>query len=322
MSADSIPVSLVLGSGGARGLAHIGVIKALTEDGRYKIGSVSGSSIGALVGGLYAAGKLDIYEEWVLGLSASDVWALLDFSYTRNGLFKGERLIRTLRELVGDINIEDLAIEFTAVASDIERRREVWLEQGPLFEAIRASIAIPGFFTPVDVNGCTLVDGGLLSPLPIPPVQRSGTEQMVVVSLNGQDTADINRGPSISERLPVEGRREASIARRTYQNLKALLGQHPPNASTDSAIDIMAKSLEAMQDLIARYQMAAYRPDTLIEISVDACGLLDFHRARDMIDLGYRQARRAIESHRIKTAGFEHRSSARQKVRAEHEETS
>ncbi|HXF47713.1 MAG TPA: patatin-like phospholipase family protein, partial [Burkholderiaceae bacterium] len=135
MNQASIPVSLVLGSGGARGLAHIGVIRALEEDGRYAVHAVTGSSIGALIGGLYAAGRLASYTAWVRTLSRADVWRLLDFSFTRKGLIEGERVMKRLAELVGDALIERLPIPFTAVASDIERRREVWMTRGSLFEA-------------------------------------------------------------------------------------------------------------------------------------------------------------------------------------------
>ena len=172
MAKSVIPVSLVLGSGGARGLAHIGVIRALEEAGVFEVRSVSGSSVGALIGAMYAAGKLNEYEEWVRTLTTRDIWGLLDFSFTWSGLFKGDKLMSKMQEMLGDVLIEDLPVAFTAVATDVDRRREVWLDRGSLYEAVRASIAIPGFFTPVVRDNCVLVDGGLLSPLPIAPVQR------------------------------------------------------------------------------------------------------------------------------------------------------
>jgi NTE family protein len=186
----------VLGSGGARGLAHIGVIRALEENGQFGIRSITGTSIGALIGGLYAGGKLDIYADWVSKLSRSDVWGLLDFSFTNKGLFKGERVMKKLADLVGEAQIEDLDIPFTAVASDIERRQEIWISEGSLFEAIRASIAIPGLFTPVERKGRILVDGGLLSPLPLAPAQYHRVEQSIVVSLNGIPIEAVNETES------------------------------------------------------------------------------------------------------------------------------
>jgi NTE family protein len=290
MTDKKIPVSLILGSGGARGLAHIGVIRALNGSDKYEIKSVSGSSIGALVGGLYAAGKLDVYEQWVKELSATDVWSLLDFAFTNNGLFKGDRLMDKLSDLVGDQDIEDLDIDFTAIASDIEHRREIWLDSGPLFDAIRASIAIPGFFTPVLRDGCALVDGGLLCPLPVAPIKRIVASHMVVVSLNGGENEALS--------LPDEehSQDDEQGLQSWLQGFKKRIGLASSEEDSDSAVDIMSKSLEAMQDRIARYQMAAYRPDTLIEIPVSACDVLDFHRAEEMIELGYKLARKVMDA--------------------------
>ncbi|TCO78525.1 patatin-like phospholipase family protein [Chromatocurvus halotolerans] len=290
MTDRKTPVSLVLGSGGARGLAHIGVIRALNDSGKYTIQAVSGSSIGALIGGLYAAGKLDIYEAWVAELSATNVWSLLDFSFTSTGLFQGDRLIDKLGDLVGNQRIEDLDIAFTAIASDIEHRREIWLDNGPLFEAIRASIAIPGFFTPVLRDGCTLVDGGLLSPLPIAPIKSIGASHLVVVSLNGAEKEPPRAADAAHDEDTEEG------APGWLQNVKERIGLASSAEDSDSAIEIISKSLEAMQDRIARYQMAAYWPDTLIEIPVNACDVLDFHRANEMIELGYQLGKQVIDT--------------------------
>ncbi|ALO46853.1 patatin-like phospholipase family protein [Pseudohongiella spirulinae] len=291
MSETKIPVSLVLGSGGARGLAHIGVIRAIHESSRYEICAVSGSSIGALIGGLYAAGKLDKYEQWVKELSATDVWKLLDFSFTNTGLFKGDRLMDKLSELVGDKDIADLNIAFTAVASDIGHRREVWLDSGPLFDAIRASIAIPGFFTPVQHEGCTLVDGGLMSPLPVAPVKRIGASKIMVVSLNGNSSPPEHAERSPSKHISASVSGPEGGLRGLLNGFRQRLGWESQGEDSDSAIDILSKSLEAMQDRIARYQMAAYYPDILIEIPVTACDVLDFHRADEMIEFGYESAR-------------------------------
>ncbi|WP_017940362.1 patatin-like phospholipase family protein, partial [Thioalkalivibrio sp. ALE6] len=179
-------ISLVLGSGGARGLAQIGVIRWLEEHSDYRIRSIAGASMGAAVGGIYAAGRLDAYESWVKTLRRQDVWRLLDFSFRGAGLIRGDRLIEKLRDMLGDTDIEQLPISFTAVATDIEREREVWLNSGSLFDAIRASIAIPTVFTPVRHKGRLLVDGGLLNPVPIAPTLNDDTDITLAVSLNGR----------------------------------------------------------------------------------------------------------------------------------------
>jgi len=182
MNSQRKTVSLVLGSGGARGLAHIGVIQVLEERG-YDIRSISGSSMGALIGGIYAAGKLDIYSNWVCALDRLDVLRLLDVSFSGTAIFKGEKIINTLQDLIGQQNIEDLPIAFTAVATDLEESKEVWLSSGPLCEAIRASIAFPTVFSAVPYQGKTLVDGGLLNPIPIAPTLRDLTDITIAVSL-------------------------------------------------------------------------------------------------------------------------------------------
>lgn len=153
-------VSLVLGSGGARGYAHIGAIEEIERRG-YEIVSVSGSSMGALVGGMYVAGKLPEYKEWVVSLNWMRVVRLLDFTLSR-GAIRGDRIFVQLTKILGALNIEDLQIDFTAVAADIAHQKEVWFQKGSLIEAIRASVAVPGLFTPVIQDGRVLVDGGVL----------------------------------------------------------------------------------------------------------------------------------------------------------------
>ena len=149
MESSKKTVSLVLGSGGARGLAHIGVIKWL-EENNYQIKSIAGCSIGSLIGGVYAAGKLGQLENWMLSITKSDIVTLLDVSWDGSGLFKGDKIINTLVGLIGEIQIEELSIPFTAVAADIVAEKEIWLNSGSLFDAIRASISLPLFFTPFD----------------------------------------------------------------------------------------------------------------------------------------------------------------------------
>ena len=160
---------VITGSGGARGLAHIGAIREIEKRG-YEIKSVIGCSVGAIVGGCYCAGKLDKFEEWVCSLSEWDVVRFMDFSlFSKNGIMKGDLLTDTMRKLVGNQKIEDLPIPFAAVATNLNDHKEVWLNKGDLFDAIRASMAIPGLMTPKEIDGKTLVDGGLLNPLPGAP---------------------------------------------------------------------------------------------------------------------------------------------------------
>ncbi|WP_028672109.1 patatin-like phospholipase family protein [Saccharospirillum impatiens] len=290
--------SIALGSGGARGLAHIGVLRALEDNGNYQISSIAGSSIGALVGGLYAAKKMDDYADWVSSLSLGDIWKLLDFSYSRVGLFKGDRIMDRLADLVGDTQIEELNLPFSAVATDIQKREEVWINHGSMFEAIRASIAIPGFFTPVRRKGRLLVDGGLLSPLPMTPLLYHDAEFTVVVSLNGNAHQPESEPPIKDD--DAQSRDESSNKLlQWFQQTRQTLGlEGESQSSNNSVVDIFAQSVEAMQDRIGRYQLAAFEPDVLIEVPVDACGILDFHRGAEMIDLGYELTVKALKERR------------------------
>ena len=157
-------VALALGAGGAKGLAHVGVIEEIEAQG-FQITAIAGTSMGALIGGVYAMGKLDVYRDWVTTLARFDVFKLLDWTFSGGGLIKGERIIGTLREMIGDVCIEELPLAFTAVATDLDREREVWLTRGSLFDAIRASISIPTVFRPYAIDGRRLLDGALLNPV-------------------------------------------------------------------------------------------------------------------------------------------------------------
>src|SRR5512144_607162 len=193
-------VSLVLGSGGARGLAHIGVIHWL-EKHDYNIRSIAGTSIGALIGGIYAAGKLDEYEQWVRAVKKIDIVTLLDLSWGKSGLVKGDKIINTLVGLVGEQLIEDLPIHYTAVATDLRNQKEIWMKSGKLFDAIRASMSIPLFFTPFKDRGVVLVDGGILNPVPVAPTIGDGTDMTIAVNLGG--SADSVEQPGGESPAPV-----------------------------------------------------------------------------------------------------------------------
>ncbi|MFJ4143796.1 patatin-like phospholipase family protein [Pseudomonas sp. NPDC089734] len=175
-------IALVLGSGGARGYAHIGVIEEL-ERRDYEIACIAGCSMGAVVGGIYAAGKLEQYRQWIESLDYLDVLRLVDVSF-RLGAIRGEKVFGQIRDIVGDINIEDLRIPYTAVATDLTNQQEIWFQEGCLHQAMRASAAIPSLFTPVMQGSRMLVDGGLLNPLPIVPVVSSHCDLIVAVNLN------------------------------------------------------------------------------------------------------------------------------------------
>jgi NTE family protein len=281
-------VSLVLGSGGARGLAHIGVIEELEAQG-YRIKAISGSSMGALVGGIHALGKLDIYRKWVEGLSQSDVIGLLDWSFSGGGMIRGDKLMRKLKDLVGESDIEELPISYTAVAVDIHRGREVWMSDGSLFDAIRASIAIPAVFAPHSYRGRTLVDGGLLNPVPVAPTLRTLTDLTIVVDANGS----VSRADSQNT---DEDEEHTSLLRRMMNYVESL-GVTGPSAAEGMALsEVLMRSLETMQAALTRHHLAVFRPDLVISIPKNTCMVHEFHRAKPVVELGRTLAREQLEA--------------------------
>lgn len=281
---DGTTVSLVLGSGGARGIAHIGVIRWLLEHD-YVIKSVSGCSIGALVGGAFAAGKLDEFEEWICAVTEREMFRLLDLSWQISGLVKGDRVIDTLKKLVGERQIEDLPIRYTAVAADLDNEREVWIQDGSLFEAIRASISLPLLMTPRIRNGVTLVDGGVLNPVPIAPTFGDNTDLCIAVNLGG---TPMESGKDTAQR---DDRDSSSGLREKIDEFIDKLWPGDGDDEKDwGPFEIANQAFDAMQSTISRQKLAVYPPDVLIEIPRNACRSLEFHRAGEMIDLGHERA--------------------------------
>jgi NTE family protein len=297
---DGKTISLVLGSGGARGLAHIGVIRTLERHG-WKIGAIAGSSIGALIGGFHAAGKLDDYTDWVQELTEFNVLRYLDIAWGSAGMLKGQMLMDTLQEFVGRHRIEELPIPLTIVATDVLARKEVWLRRGDLFDAIRASIAVPTIFTPHTLAGRPLLDGGILNPVPIAPTLQDPTDAVIAVSLSGVpkklgggSRRDGTPKPAQKPHHRYHKKIEAFIDQ-LQERLGLSNGQEETDGPSLSITDAALLSLDAMQASIARCMLAAYPPDLLIEIPVNTCGAHEFYRAAEVIEAGEYWASRAIE---------------------------
>ncbi len=327
-------VSLVLGSGGARGYAHIGAIEELLAHG-YDIRCIAGSSMGALIGGVYAAGKLDAYRDWAMALQKFDVLRLLDWTFRGGGLIKGDRIIDKLRELIGDVNIENLPLSYTAVAVDLLAQREVWFSRGSLFEAVRASIAIPTVFRPHHFQGRTLVDGGLLNPVPVTPTLRDLTDCTIAVDVNapaetldndsaadfappqGQTAfAEIESPPAVAPPMldpalaPAQSATpdvpavdsDAGPARTYRQKIAAFIDgladkreKKPEPESDPGILETFALSLDMVQETITRFRLAAQPPDLVIPIPRNACAFYEFYRAEQLIELGRARAREALQ---------------------------
>ncbi|WP_148254983.1 patatin-like phospholipase family protein [Aidingimonas lacisalsi] len=318
-------VALVLGSGGARGYAHIGVIEALEARG-YEIVAISGCSMGALVAGVFAAGKLEAYREWVCDLDYFDVLRLVDVTWSPMGAMRASKVMSKLESLIGDKRIEDLAVPVTTVATDLVRQREVWFQSGSLLQAIRASIAVPGIITPVHLGDQVLVDGGLMNPLPIIPTVSAQADFVLAVNATAHSPRPVSlqdllppaqaaREQAREEALEAEGHGFAGWiggirerAQRLFSGTADTLEEagDAGTAPSDSQrawgrLDMILASFDIAQGALAKYKVAGYPPDVLIEIPKTVCGAYEFHRAPALIDLGRHLALQALDRYEGRT---------------------
>ncbi|WP_395690153.1 patatin-like phospholipase family protein [Nocardioides sp.] len=288
-------VALALGSGGARGYAHIGAIEEIEARG-HEVVAISGSSMGALVGGLAAAGRLEPYTEWARSLTQRDVLRLLDPKWSAPGAIRAQRIFGQVEQILGEQLIEDLPVPFTAVATDLHARREVWFQRGPLVSAIRASIAIPGVITPVEMNGRLLADGGLMNPVPIEPTAAAAADLTVAISLSGTRLPQEQSTPAREPAEPTWREELVGRVRRTVGRPAPETVPSAPSLLDELRIsDVIGMSMDAMQGLVARYRMAGLPPDVLVVVPVSAARSLEFHRAAEMIDLGRRLTAEALD---------------------------
>ncbi len=315
-------VALALGSGGARGYAHIGVIEELHERGHEIVG-IAGSSMGALVGGLEAAGKLDEYTTWASSLTQRAVLRLLDPSLTSAGVLRAEKVLEAVREILGDITVEQLPIPFTSVATDLITGKSVWLQRGPVDDAIRASIAIPGVITPHVLDGRLLADGGILDPIPMAPIAAVNAEMTIAISLGGDDpgghpesearpTAERwNRlwrstSASLLETKAARSLLETPSARAWLSRFSTIADEEAEPALTPESaeytvpklgsFEVMNRTIDIAQSALARHTLAAYPPDLFIEVPRSVCRSLDFHRAAEVIEVGRELAAVALDA--------------------------
>lgn len=301
-------VALVLGSGGARGYAHIGVIEELEARG-YEIVGVSGCSMGALIGGLYAAGKLEEYRDWVTELNYLDLFRLVDVTWSPMGAIKGEKVMSIIANMLQERQIEDLPIHFSSVATDLLHQKEVWFQEGSLLQSIRASVAVPGVITPVEYHGRVLVDGGLLNPLPISPAVAWHADLIIAVNVTAKTDLPLSleklRGDTTAEPNGL-----GDWINRVSSKVGDLLGRlnfweddsNEPvshGEATDTGwgkLNIVLQSFETTQAALAKYKIAGYPPDILIEMPRNACSSYEFHRAKELIELGQQLAKHKLDA--------------------------
>lgn len=289
-------IGLALGSGSARGWAHIGVIRALEEQGIIP-DIVTGCSIGSLVGAAYAGGHLDILEKWVNDLSFLDVVRLLDVKMS-GGLIEGDSLMSSFKDKIAQLNIEQLPIPYAAVATDLTNGREVWLQNGSLPDAVRASIALPGLFSPVEKDNSWLVDGGLTNPVPVSLCRAMGADIIIAVNLN----SDIV-GKHLREKEEPETHEERDLFAQMLDRVSHHLKDTPMSQWLEGIdqkpeipglFEVMASAINIMQDRITKSRMAGEPPDVLLSPRLGKLGLLEFDRSEEAIAEGYDSVRRML----------------------------
>ncbi len=288
MSMEKRDVALALSSGGARGLAHIGAIEVLKEQG-YNITSIAGCSMGALIGGVYAAGKLEAFREWMKTIDRKKMLELTDFSISFNHFAKGTRIIEAIMEFVPDVSIEDLPIPYCAVATDWKTGREVVFDKGSLFQAIRASISLPSFYEPVLRDGMILIDGGVTNPLPLNRVVRRDGDILVGVDVSGHDyETQWKEQHELAERR----KRSTSLTQKILNRLipDNLEFNHYTMLSRVSSIMIRQNSL-----LMAQLM----KPEILVDIQMSKYESFDFDKSERLIAIGRKKTLQAINEHII-----------------------
>ena len=281
-------VALALSSGGARGLAHIGAIEELEAQG-YHISSIAGCSMGALIGGVYAAGKLNEFREWMKTIDRKKMLGLIDFSLSLNHIVKGTRIIEAIMEFVPDVNIEDLPIPYCAVATDLKAGREVMFRKGSLFKAIRASISLPSFYEPVKRNDMILIDGGIINPLPLNRVKRQTGDILVGVDVSGHD---YKAQWDELQRLTAIQKHDKSLKSKILDMLI------PDNIEINYyTVLSRARSLMIRQYSILMAKLT--NPDILIDIQMSRYGTFDFDKSEKLIVIGRQNTSQAIDKYRL-----------------------
>lgn len=291
-------VSLVLSSGGARGMAHIGVIEALEEAG-YEIVSISGCSAGALVGGIHATGNLPKFKDWICNLDKIDVFSLMDFTLSSKGFIKGEKVFNELKKLVKDCQIEDLKIPFNCTAVEIPHGKEKVFEKGMLFDAIRASVSIPTVLTPARIKEREYIDGGILNPIPLSLLpKRSRGELTFAVDLNGPKEAFVKVEPETSDKKESESLIKVPQWMKDYKSKFSKYFEAEEKEEKHkgmSSVELLNYSFDLLQDKLSSIVLEKHEVDVLIEIARTQAGTLEFHRAAELVEIGRKKTEEALK---------------------------
>ena len=295
------PIGLALGGGVARGWAHIGAIRALIEAG-IRPDIISGTSIGALVGAAYLAGKLDIIEDWARKLNRRRMISYMDIRWGGSGLMRGDRLAKVLTHYLGDLQIEDMDRKFAAVACDLRTGYEVWLQKGPLVPALRASYALPGAFEPIGIDGRYMIDGALVNPVPVSTCRALGAHIVIAVSLNGDAFGPIgsshdmdfnNQENDSMDPFELAGQ-SLNKLRPDRLLLKSLLGGKATQKGAPKLGSVMMGTLNIVMDRISRSRLAGDPPDVFVAPRIGHIGMTEFTKAPELIERGYRAMQHEI----------------------------
>lgn len=290
----------MLASGGSRGLAHIGAIEVLEEHG-FRIASISGASMGALVGAMYAAGGLDVFKDWMKTVDRMKVFSLMDFTIGNGGFVKGDKVIEELKSIIPDKNIEDLPIPFTAVSTDILHRKEVVFDRGSLYDAVRSSISLPSVFTPNRIGDMLLVDGGVVNPIPINRVARHEGDILVAVDLNAP----------YEEKHDLQSNRRKSLLRQKFEqvinNIADMAGKDDDGRAESSVpeekaeqdddmgiVTILNESSSMMIQTNSELTIKLYPPDILVRIAKNAYSTMEFYKYDEIVSLGRKKTEEAL----------------------------
>lgn len=299
-------VSLALGSGGARGLAHIGVIQVLNEEG-FDIRNIAGSSMGACVGGIYCANKLEPFTDWVFTLNRRETIRLMDFTMSTQGVIKGKRILEHLKGMLGEIRIEDFEIPYTAIATDVKTKQEIWMRNGDLYSVIRASSSIPTFMMPLKFGERILIDGGVLNPLPIEPLVPKTTDLLVAVNINANDEGYTSYSEvDVNSLTQTEHSEEESTAysTRMVNTVKGWLNMSKTETTDDNQnttlnyLGMLNKTYDFMQDRLCEQSIRLHQPDIVVNIPRHVGTTLEFYRAPEMVEEGRTAAKKAIDNWR------------------------
>jgi len=289
------PIGLALGGGVARGWAHIGAMRALIEAG-IRPDIIAGTSIGAIVGGAYLAGKLDVLEKWARSLNRRKMMSYMDVRWGGSGFIRGERLARVLNHYMGDVNIEDLDRKFAAVTCDLRTGYEVWLQRGPIVPAVRASYALPGAFEPVEVDGRFMIDGALVNPVPVSACRALGAHMVIAISLNGDAFGPMGSSHEIDmsdDDVDFDHADPFELASQSLNKLrpdrlllKSMVGNVKPGKSPKIG-SVMMGTLNIVMDRISRSRLAGDPPDVFVAPRIGHIGMLEFTKAEELIERGY-----------------------------------